>query len=128
MNVHDFAAEDRQLRKKATLWISGCLLLAAALWLVGTPRLAVYCTLFAISFAVLGWGPSDRRVAPDRPNKPYRVVAPAPAVAAFVGLVVQTALLLPYPPYMIPAAVLAVGFAYVWLTAHRWPRFDPPTP
>jgi membrane protease YdiL (CAAX protease family) len=128
MNAHDFAAEERQVRKKAGLWICGCLLVTAALLLLGAPRFAVVSAVLAFSFAVLGWGPSERRVAPDQPDKPCRVVAPAPAAATFVGLAVQTIVLLPRPPYVILPAGLAVVFAYAWLRARRWPRFDPPTP
>jgi hypothetical protein len=64
MNAHDFAAEEHQVRKKAGLWIGGCLLATAVLWLLGAPRFALFSAVFAFPFAVLGWGPSERRIQP----------------------------------------------------------------
>lgn len=128
MNVHDPSAEDRQLRKKAGLWIGGCILAAAVLWMLGAPRFGVFSALLAVSFAVLGWGPSEQRIPPDEPNKPCRVAAPASAAATFIGLAVQILVLLPHPQYMILAAVLPAAFAIAWLRVRRWPRFHAPTP
>ncbi|MDQ1492331.1 MAG: hypothetical protein QOD57_5778 [Actinomycetota bacterium] len=128
MNIHDFSAQESQLRKTAGRWISGCLLAAVVLWLLGASRFAVFSLVFAFSFAVLGWGPSEQRIPPDAPNKPRRIAAPVSAATVFFGLVVQTLVLLPYPQYMILSAVLPVGFALTWLLARRWPRFYPPSP
>jgi hypothetical protein len=127
MNVHDSSARDRQLRKTVKLWIGAALLVAGVLWLLGAPRFALYSAVVALTFGVVGWGPSEQRIPPDEPNKPCRVAAPATAAAALVALVVGSLALLPHPEFMFGSGVLPGVFAIAWLRTRRWPRVHPPT-
>ena len=122
MNTRELSTQQRQL-----LALGGWLLAAAVMALLGAPRFAVYSAVVALSIAVIAWGPSAQRISPEEPNKPCRVAAPANAAAGFVGLIVGTATLVPYPRYTILSALLPGIFAFTWLRSRRWPRFHPPT-